>query len=320
VHSNGVLLLAAAAGSLIWAFDAQVTRLIQLYIIGVFTSFTLSQLGMVRHWTRPLRAATDASDRRRFVRLRLVNGTGAALTGVVLVIVLVTKFTHGAWIVVVAMPMLYLLMQAIHRHYSSVNRELWVEPGQGLPPAGGTHAVVLVSKLHKPTLRALSYARATHPTTLVAVTVAIDDADSPDLEREWEAHRIPVELVVLRSPYREITRPVLAYVRRIRRRNPGDVVSVFLPEYVVGRWWEHLLHNQSALRLKVRLLFQPGVMVTSVPWQLASSERVARRPEPLAPGMALRADETVVPDEQISAQATAASGAAPGRDRSHGQA
>jgi hypothetical protein len=134
------------------------------------------------------------------------------------------------------------------------------------------HAIVLVSKIHKPTLRALSYARATRPSTLEAVTVGVDKSESEALQQEWFRRGIPVDLKVLDSPYREITKPILDYVKKVRRKSPRDVVTVFIPEYVVGHWWENLLHNQSALRLKGRLLFTPGVMVTSVPWQLESSE------------------------------------------------
>ncbi len=136
------------------------------------------------------------------------------------------------------------------------------------------HVLVLVSKIHKPTLRALAYARASRPTVLEAITVDVDHEDTVRLQEEWEREGIPVTLKILASPYREITRPILDYVRELRRDNPQDLVTVFIPEYVVGHWWEQLLHNQSALRLKSRLLFTPGVMVTSVPWQLKSSELV----------------------------------------------
>ena len=165
-------------------------------------------------------------------------------------------------------------MSGIHRHYSHVSRELsTVESDRMTLPARVT-TLVLVSKIHKPTLRALAYARATRPTVLEAITVNVDDEDTRRLAEEWERREIPVTLKVLDSPYREITRPVIQYVRELRSGNPNDLITVFVPEYVVGHWWEHLLHNQSALRLKSRLLFTPGVMVTSVPWQLMSSEVV----------------------------------------------
>jgi amino acid transporter len=270
VFSNGIVLLAAVAAVLIVAFDADVTRLIQLYIIGVFVSFTLSQAGMVRHWNRQLRATSGAPARRGMRRSQAINATGVAATTVVLVLVLVTKFTHGAWIVVIAMPVLYLLMRRIRRHYDTADAEAAPRPG-GVTLPSRIHAVVPVVKINEPTLRTLAFARAIHPDDLSAVTVRVDPAETDRLFTEWMRRDIPVPLTVIDSPFREITQPLLDHVRSIRRRSPRDVVCVFIPEYVVGHWWEALLHNQTALRLKARLLFQPGVMVTSVPWQLASS-------------------------------------------------
>jgi hypothetical protein len=290
-YSNGIVLLAGFATLLIIMFKAQVTSLIQLYIVGVFVSFVCSQTGMVRHWQRLLRsnapAAADPAARRRIRRSQATNFTGACLTATVLVIVLLTKFTRGAWIVCIAIPVIFLGMRAVHRHYDRVAVELEPPPGPPTLPSR-VHAVVLVSKIHAPTLRALAYAKATHPHTLVAVTVAVDPAESERLRQAWEDRGIRIDLVVLASPYREITRPVLDYVAQIRRSSPRDVVAVFIPEYVVGRWWEHLLHNQSALRLKARLLFQPGVMVTSVPWQLESSTRAGGRLDPVGAGAVRR--------------------------------
>ena len=279
-YSNGILFLALFACVLVFAFNADVNRLIQLYIVGVFVSFTASQTGMVRHWTRLLRTEPDPAHRRRMIRSRAINAFGASMTGVVLIVVLVTKFTHGAWIAVAMMAIIFVTMQAIHRHYERVSAELKPpdDVSQMLPARN--HGVVLVSRIHQPTLRAISYARATRPDTLNAVTVNVDEADTRALQEEWERRDVPVPLVVVESPYREITRPILDYIKSIRRESPRDVVTVFIPEYVVGRWWEHLLHNQSALRLKSRLLFEPGVMVTNVAWQLASSELRSARPEP----------------------------------------
>ncbi|MEU6076416.1 APC family permease [Micromonospora sp. NPDC047074] len=269
--SNGIVFLAVAAIVLIVGFQAEVTRLIQLYIVGVFVSFTLSQAGMIRHWNRHLKTARDPQARRRMLRSRAINAFGMAMTGTVLIIVLVTKFLLGAWIAIAAMAMIYVLMLAIRRHYDRVAAELTPpDEGRAVLPARN-HAVVLVSKLHKPTLRAIAYARATRPDTLTAVTVNVDEKDTRELQAEWEQRDLPVPLTVVDSPYREITRPILDFVAGVRRESPRDVVTVFIPEYVVGRWWENLLHNQSALRLKGRLLFEPGVMVTSVPWQLAST-------------------------------------------------
>jgi amino acid transporter len=268
--SNGIIFLASAAAVLVIAFRAETTKLIQLYIVGVFVSFTLSQTGMIRHWNRLLRTERDPVVRRRMKRSRAINTFGMILTGFVLVLVLVTKFAKGAWISIVAMGIIYALMVAIRRHYDRVAREL--EPTEDKPilPARN-HAIVLVSKLHMPTLRALAYAMATRPDTLTALTVNVDTADTRAIQDEWDRRGIGAKLTVVDSPYREITRPIIDYVKRQREDAPRDIVTVYIPEYVVGHWWENLLHNQSALRLKARLLFEPGVMVTSVPWQLSSS-------------------------------------------------
>ena len=275
--SNGILMLAGLAVVLVVIYQANVTNLIQLYIIGVFVSFTLSQLGMIKHWNRHLRAETVPAERRKMFRSRAINSVGFLMTGSVLVIVLATKFTKGAWIVVVAMPLIFLLMRAIRKHYDRVAVELVTTDDDKITLPTRVHALVLVSKIHKPTLRALAYARATRPSVLEAITVNVDPDETRSLEVEWERRAIPVTLKVLDSPYREITRPIIDYVRRLRSDNPNDVVTVYVPEYVVGHWWEQILHNQSALRLKSRLLFMPGVMMTSVPWQLESSERVLNR-------------------------------------------
>ncbi|MGA6204878.1 APC family permease [Nocardia testacea] len=285
--SNGILFLAIGAIAFVVAFDAEVTRLIQLYIIGVFVSFTLSQTGMLRHWSRLLGRETDPAERRRMMRSRAINALGLVATGAVLVIVLVTKFFAGAWIAIVTMAVIFVIMKMIHHHYNSVARELEEHEWDGVLPSR-THSIVLVSKLHLPTRRALAYARAGRPDTLEAITVNVDEDDTRALVREWEKSDNPVPLKVIESPYREITKPVLEYVKRVRKDAPRDVVTVFIPEYVVGHWWEQVLHNQSALRLKGRLLFEPGVMVTSVPWQLSSSARARAAGEPAAPGAVRR--------------------------------
>lgn len=274
--SNGIVFLAVIAMILIIAFQADVTALIQLYIVGVFVSFTCSQAGMIRHWNRALRRETDPPTRRRIRRSQTINAIGFCFTAVVLVIVLVTKFLAGAWIAVLAMGIIYVTMRGIHRHYDRVAREIAADEDDLVLPSR-VRSIVLVSKLHLPTMRALAYARATRPDYLEAVTVNVDPDETADLAREWEDRQISVPLKVIDSPFREVTKPILDYVRRIRRDSPREIVTVFIPEYVVGRWWEHLLHNQSALRLKGRLLFTPGVMVTSVPWQLSSSEVLAER-------------------------------------------
>ncbi|MEU8862203.1 amino acid permease [Streptomyces umbrinus] len=288
--SNGIMALAVVAGLLLWGFRANVTNLIHLYILGVFTSFTLSQTGMVRHWNRELRATTDPALRRRHHSARVINAVGAVVTGLVLVIVLATKFLEGAWLAVLAAIVLWVMMRGIRRHYDATSAELAVtDPREELVPPSRVLGIVLVSTLHKPTLRALSYARALRPDRLEALTVSVDRDEALALRERWEEYAIDVPLKVIDSPYREVTRPVVEYVRSLRRESPRDVVAVFIPEYVVGHWWENLLHNQSALWLKSRLLFTPGVMVTSVPWQLSSSAR-ADRPTARAPGSVRRGE------------------------------
>ncbi|MBU3064413.1 APC family permease [Nocardia sp. NEAU-G5] len=275
--SNGIILLAVVAAGLIYAFGGSTTRLIQLYIVGVFTSFTLCQAGMVRHWNRELRTATTAAEKARIHRARIINAFGSCFTGVVLIVVMITKFAHGAYLVVFAIPVLVAVMAGIHRHYSRVRSELEIDPGEVETLPGRVHAIVLVSGWHKATRRAVLFARATRPDTLTALSVNVDDSDTHELTRDWEQAGMAIPLKVVESPYREITRPVIEYIKRARQSRPRDVVAVYIPEYVVGRWWENLLHNQSSLRLKARLLFVPGVMVTSVPYQLRSSH--TRSPE-----------------------------------------
>ncbi len=281
-YSNGILILAAMACVLIVAFDAQVTRLIQLYIVGVFVSFNLSQLGMIRHWTRHLKTETGPAERRRMMRSRLINAFGLTMTAAVLVIVLITKFLEGAWIAILAMGTFFMIMKSIRRHYDNVGEELEIEDTDQVLPTR-VHAIVLVSKLHKPTMRALAYAKASRPNVLEGVMVATEPAERDKIIDEWDARGIDIPLKILDSPYREVIRPIVQYTRAIKDAQPRGVVAVFIPEYVVGRWWEQLLHNQTALRLKGRLLFTPGVMVTSVPFQLRSShigeERVLRQDE-----------------------------------------
>ncbi|MBV9487083.1 MAG: APC family permease [Frankiaceae bacterium] len=277
--SNGILLLAGFAIVLILAFSASPTRLIQLYIVGVFVSFVNSQAGMIRHWNRNLPLTDDVARRRQMKRSRVINSIGLAVTVLVLAIILVSKFVEGAWIAIVAMIVLFAIMRSIRHHYDLVQLELAPDDEDDVLPSR-VHAVVLVSKVHKATLRAINYARATRPSTLVAVTVEIDHEATQRLKEEWERRGVPVPLKILDSPYREVSRQIIKYIKEINRASPRDVVSVFIPEYVVGHWWEQLLHNQNALRLKGRLLFMRGVMVTSVPYQLASSEAVVQRVRP----------------------------------------
>ncbi len=286
-YSNGILFLAVMAAILIVAFNAQPTRLIQLYIVGVFVSFNLSQLGMIRHWTRHLKFTTDPQERRTMMRSRAINTFGLGMTGIVLVIVVITKFLAGAWITILAMGAFYAIMHGISRHYDKVASELLVQDEDQILPTR-VHAIVLVSKVHKPTMRAVAYAKAARPNVLEAVMVDSDPKVTARVMEDWDNRRLDIPLKVLYSPYREIIKPIVDYTRSIRDANPRGVVAVYIPEYVVGRWWEQLLHNQTALRLKGRLLFTQGVMVISVPFQLRSSavakERVERELAKPRPG------------------------------------
>ncbi len=296
--SNGIIALAMIAVVLLWAFQASVTGLIHLYILGVFTSFTLSQAGMVRHWNRTLAAEPDPALRRRHRVARAVNAVGAAATGLVLVIVLVTKFAEGAYLAVAAGVLLWLTMRGIRRHYDAVAAELAVTDAATQSAAPGRlFTIVLVARIDAPTLRAIGYARAFRPGHVEAVTVAIDRDESRALAAEWDARGIGVPLKVLDSPYREVARPLTTYVSSIPRRSPRDVVTVVIPEYIVGRWWENLLHNKTSLWLRSRLTLITGVVVVSVPWQLASSHVLTLRPVGRAPGAVRRGE----PDPRYAA-------------------
>jgi len=276
--SNGIILLSAVAVGLVVLFGGSTTRLIQLYIVGVFTSFTLCQAGMVRHWRRELPQVRDRAGRARMLRSLAINGFGAVLTGVVLVVVLVTKFTHGAYLVVIFIPVLFVLMLAINRHYRRVKAELVPDELDDVLPSR-VHAIVLVSELNRPALRAIAFARASRPDTLAALIVDISPDETRKLTTQWEQRKVPIPLKVIDSPFREITRPILNYLARNRSESPRDLFCIYIPEYVVGHWWANILHNQTSLRLKGRLLFEPRVMVTSVPWQLsARGDQVVRRP------------------------------------------
>ncbi len=270
-YSNGIVFLAVAAAGLVLAFNASVTALIQLYVVGVFVSFTISQLGMTRHWTRHLQTEKDPAVRRRMQRSRIVNYMGLTGTGVVLVIVLVSKFLYGAYLAVLAMIGIFILMRAIRGHYDKVARETAVGPMDARLLPSRVRAVIMVQEVNKPTMRAVNFARATRASSIEAVTVSIDDAETKATIAKWDSQDVEVPLKVIASPYREVTGPFLNYVKGLRSDNPRDVVCVYIPEYIVGHWWEQLLHNQTGLILKTRLNFMQGVMVTSVPYQLASS-------------------------------------------------
>jgi len=284
VFSNGVLILGSAAGALLLATAADVNLLVQMYIIGVFISFTLGQGGMVVHWTRRLRHSHRGSRATRTMHtLRAVNLAGAIVTGTVLVIVTITKFTHGAWVVFLLMPMLWWLMVRTHRYYADVARQIAPDPTTAYG-AQGDHAIVLVHHVEKPLLKALDYAIASDHATLEAVHVATDPTTVPDLERTWSLQRIRVPLTILDSEWRDVVTPLVDHIREHRAEHGSEVVSVYIPQYVFGHWWESLLHNHRARRIRHRLLLCPGVAVVLVPWLLASSHSLYDRPERPVPG------------------------------------
>lgn len=266
--SNGILILSGIAIALIVAFDGSVTRLIQLYILGVFVSFTLSQGGMVVYWRR---TAAEHGWTMKHLVSAAINGVGAAATAVVLVIVLLTKFTHGAYLVVIAMPVLVFLMLKVKGHYTKVSRQLAPKASGMLLPSR-IHAVVLISQLNEPSLKALASAKAIRASSITALHVDVHRQRTEKLMREWSDREIAVPLRIIACDYRDLISPVISYLKRLEI-GPRDVVQVFIPEYVTGHWWEAVLHNQSALRLKSRLLYMPGVIVTSVPYQLKSAEQ-----------------------------------------------
>jgi amino acid transporter len=257
--SNGIIILALLSMGLLVLFSGDTHALIPLYALGVFVSFTLSQSSMVRYWFRhraanwPLRA--------------LLNGTGAAVTGVVAVIIGVTKFTHGAWIVVVLVPCMIALFLAIRRHYDDVALQLSVEDVPHSAPATGNAVLVPVGDVHRGMLPAIEYARALSPNAR-GVYVEVDPEQTRRFEERWAKYTDGMPLVVLRSPYRSVTGPFLEYLDLLQRQAPRDVITIVLPEFVPARWWQHLLHNQTALLIKAALLFRKGVVVTNVPYHL----------------------------------------------------
>jgi amino acid transporter len=259
VFSNGILALSGAAGLLIVAFNGITTKLIPLYAVGVFTSFTLSQLGMVQHHRREREPGWQ--------RGAVINGVGATATAIVLGVVVISKFTIGAWVPVVVIPLIIAFFKGMNRHYTRVRRALEVPPGWR-PPRMNHTVVVLVGSVHRGVLEALAYARSLAPNHLVAISVVSDEEEQERIEKQWALHEIDVPIDIVYSPYRELSRAVMRFLDEIDARWQNDIVTVLIPEFVVRHWWEQLLHNQTALFLKGRLLFRKGVVVTSVPYHL----------------------------------------------------
>lgn len=287
VFSNGMILLGLAACAILVVYQASLTQLIQLYIIGVFVSFTLGQTGMVRHWIRMLRSGEGK--RSEIWRGLVINAGGALLTAVVLIVVTVTKFTHGAWLVFVLMPVLYTLMLGVNRYYRDVDKEIEVDATTTFG-ADGDHAIVLIGKMQKPALKALDYAIAARHESIAAVHVSTDEDSTRLLEQRWAEQDIQVPLLILDSPYRDYAFPVIKYIKKYREEHGPTVFTVYLPQYIVGHWWESLLHNRRAKRVRNQLMLVHGVAIALVPWLLDSSELIyGRRSRPL-PGQERRGD------------------------------
>jgi len=262
VFSNGIVILAVFSGMLVIVFGGDTSRLIPLYAVGVFLSFTLSQSGMVVHWLRE--RATLNSDWRKSI---VINAVGALATFIVLCVFIATKFIHGAWIVVLVVPVMVAVFRAINKHYLTVGKQLSTEGMDQLKPL--RHRVIVpISGIHRGVVSALQYAQSIARDRVQAVYVDFGEDATVSLKDKWERWGAGVELVVLPSPYRELTRPLLRYINRISRENSNDMITVVLPEFIPARWWQHVLHNQSSLLLKGSLLFKKGVIVTSVPYHL----------------------------------------------------
>ena len=260
VFSNGIVILAVLASLLLVVFGGITNALIPLYAVGVFTAFTLSQAGMVRHHQR-----LHEQNWRRGVA---INAVGSCATAVVLVIIAGTKFTKGAWVPIVVVPLIIAVFTAIKRHYDRVSKVLAVTPDDVRPVPINHTVVVLVGRIHKGVLKAISYAKSLNPQHLLAVYVSFEDEDREDFEEQWEKFHIDVPLEIVHSPYRELVTSVENFISELDARWDNDTVTVVIPEFVVGKWYEQILHNQSALLLKGKLLFREGIVVTSVPYHV----------------------------------------------------
>lgn len=294
VYSNGMIILAALAAGIVTVYQANVTSLIQLYIIGVFVSFTIGQIGMIVHWRRLIRGTATLTEKASSWRGLAINALGATFTALVLIIVSITKFTHGAWIVFVAIPLFFGMMMRIHHYYVQVAQEVKVD-GETKFGNPGDHAIVLVSVVNKPILKALDYAIAAHHASLEAIHVATDEPRMLKVRHDWKACKIKIPLRIIQSPYREISGPLIDYIKERRSLYGSEIISVYMPIYVVGHWWEMLLHNRRARQIRQRLLLMHGVEVILVPWQLRSSSRLLTVPPRPTPGQ----DRSGVPSRQL---------------------
>ncbi|MFV0634678.1 APC family permease [Demequina sp.] len=272
VVRGGILTVAVAASIVVAVTGANIEQLIHMYVVGAFTAIVLSQVAMVHRCTDKLQLATERKVLRSLALERVLHGTAAVVAAAVLLIVAIFNFVYGAWVAIVLIACLVSIMHAINRHYAAVRADVTLQPRDldvALPSA--THGVVLVAQLHRPAMRAIAYAKAARHSTLEAVGVRMDPEAARELQRTWGTMDSGIPLVILDSPYRDLVEPVMEYVRSIHRRSPRDVVVVYVPEYIVGRWWERSLHNKSTERLRGQLLGLNSVVVSAVPWHLESA-------------------------------------------------
>jgi hypothetical protein len=277
VFSRGIILLALIAIALIVMFNASVTRLIPLYAIGVFSSFTLSQFGMSRRWWKIGHLAPGQEIKERGSTLRyedgwqlkmLINGFGSICTLVVMFVFAITKFEDGAWIVLIITPLLVILFSSIHHHYVNLAKRLSLE-NYGSPPRVARHRVILpISGVHRGSLAALQYAR-TLSDDITALHVVIDPDEAIKVQQKWERWGDGVRLVLLDSPYRLLAEPLLEYIEEIAsRRQPNEIITVVVPQFVPESWVHNLLHTNTAIWLRLALLFRRGIVVTDVPYHV----------------------------------------------------
>ncbi len=258
-YSNGIIILALASIALLVGFRGDTYALIPLYAVGVFLSFTLKQASMVRYWLRERTPGWIAGIG--------LQGVGCATTGLVMLVIATTKFTSGAWIVVALIPCMVALFVTIHRHYADMSRQLSIEGAESEPPTPAHTVLVLIGDVHRGVLPALQYARALSPHAR-AVYVEVDPEHTRRLEDRWGKWGSGLPLVVLRSPYRSVVGPLLEYLDHLQRQIPDHLITIILPEFIPARWWQHLLHNQTALLIKGALLFRRSIIVTDVPYHL----------------------------------------------------
>ena len=259
VYSNGIIVLSTVASILVILYEGQVHSLIPLYAVGVFLSFTLSQAGMVSRWIRQKQPG--------WLPHTLVNGLGMVVTATVLVVIAVTKFTHGAWMVIVLIPALVLLFRKIHSHYQDVAKELAFH-GEALVKPTRQKIIIPIASLTRVVAHTIEYAKTLSP-DIVAVNVGMDEEKVDKLKKKWAEFEPDIKLVILPSPYRSVLTPLLDYINSEEAKTgPGELITVLVPEFVTRKWWQYFLHNQTGLLLKTLLLLRKDVVIASVPFHL----------------------------------------------------